>query len=193
MSFTRFNYDTERTKKVLQESTFAGRYFLNTPGPGSDLPFMEDCQLRLQKWGANAYSEGANIESDLRGLTRTYTRDHVDLNNYTDHHYVSQPLSYTKQKPFIEESRASHPAWECLDKEVFHFEYPHYNPQEYLLKTIPQNSQTRIEAKDNYTTTTASTTNTQHENMELLLPNMERSQRVQQRGYDCKECKFERR
>ena len=70
MSFTRFNYDANRTQKLLQESTFAGRYILNTPGPGANLPFMEDSQVRLQKWGANAHNEGANIESELRGLTR---------------------------------------------------------------------------------------------------------------------------
>jgi hypothetical protein len=31
MSFTRFNYDPCRTKKLLEESTGPGRYMLNKP------------------------------------------------------------------------------------------------------------------------------------------------------------------
>ena len=71
MSFTRFHDDPSRIKKQLDESTFQGRYFLNTPGAGMDLPFKEDPHFRLQKWGANLHTNTVNIESDLHGLTRT--------------------------------------------------------------------------------------------------------------------------
>ena len=70
MSFTRFHDDEARIKKRLEESTFQGRYFLNVPGPGMDLAFHEDPQLRLQKWGANLHNNTVNLESDLHGLTR---------------------------------------------------------------------------------------------------------------------------
>ena len=53
MSFTRFDYDECRTAKKLQELTGPGRYMLNTPGPGCNLCFYEDPQIRLQGWGAN--------------------------------------------------------------------------------------------------------------------------------------------
>lgn len=185
MSFTRFNFDPSRTQKILEESTFAGRYILNTPGPGDNLPFMEDSQIRLQKWGANAHNEGANIESDLRGLTRSYNRDHVDFNNYQDYRFVSQPLSYTKQKPFVEESRASHPAWECLDKEMYNWEYPHFNPQQHLNNIFVQNGSSRLEAKD----TVRSSQNT----FEVLLPNQQHCKKGSQHAcYNKKDCPFEK-
>ena len=188
MSFTRFNYDANRTQKLLQESTFAGRYILNTPGPGANLPFMEDSQVRLQKWGANAHNEGANIESDLRGLTRSYNRDHVDFNNYQDYRFTSQPLSYTKQKPFIEESRASHPAWECLDKEVFNWEHPHFNPQEHLNNTFSKNDSSRLLTKDKYREQQGN-----ESRFEVLLPHYKSSAKgSQQPCYNKKECPFEK-
>ena len=49
MSFTRFYDDEARVKKQIEESSFIGRYMLNTPGPGSQAPFLEDSHIRLQK------------------------------------------------------------------------------------------------------------------------------------------------
>ena len=46
MSFTRFHDDPSRIKKQIDESSFTGRYMLNTPGPGMDLPFYEHVGLR---------------------------------------------------------------------------------------------------------------------------------------------------
>jgi len=66
MSFTRFHDDPARIQKQLAESTFSGRYMLNTPGPGVDLPYMEESQMRLQKWGANITTDIINLESDFR-------------------------------------------------------------------------------------------------------------------------------
>ena len=37
MSFTRFHDDPYRIKKQLEETTYTGRYMLNTPGQGVDL------------------------------------------------------------------------------------------------------------------------------------------------------------
>ena len=51
MAFTRFYDDPLRISKRLEESTFAGRYQLDMPGPGVDMPFEEDPHARLQKWG----------------------------------------------------------------------------------------------------------------------------------------------
>ena len=59
-----------RLKKQVEESIYSGDYFINTPGPGVDLPYMEDPQIRLQKWGGNLRNNSTNIENDLRGLTR---------------------------------------------------------------------------------------------------------------------------
>ena len=75
MSFTRFYDDNCRIEKQLQEITGSGRYMLNTPGPGNKPCFMEDPYLRLQQWGANLKTNSINLESDLRGLTRSANKD----------------------------------------------------------------------------------------------------------------------
>ena len=110
MSFTRFHDDPYRIKKQLEETTYTGRYMLNTPGQGTDLPFMQDPQLRLQKWGANLRDNAINLESDLRGLTRPLNRDLVNQNNYQLQSASSSTMNYKDTAPIVDESRATHPA-----------------------------------------------------------------------------------
>ena len=47
MAFTRFHDDPARIRKALEESTYAERYFLNTPGVagGANMPLQSDPQL----------------------------------------------------------------------------------------------------------------------------------------------------
>ena len=79
MSFTRFNYDPCRTKKLLEESTGPGRYMLNKPGWGNKPCFFSDPQIRMQEWGTNLrrVPGGApiDINSDLLGITRPLSKD----------------------------------------------------------------------------------------------------------------------
>lgn len=109
MASTRFNYDEGRTKRTLDESTFTGRYRLNTPGPGIGLPFFEDAQVRLQKWGANLTTNTVNLESDLLGLSRSLNRDNIQKNIYQDFSAYTEAKTYGSLQPMIEESRASNP------------------------------------------------------------------------------------
>jgi len=148
MAFTRFHDDNARIKKQLEESTFSGRYMLNTPGPGEKLPFFEDPQLRLQKWGANLKTNTVNMESDLFGLTRPLNRDLVDENNYKQYAARTGVVSYANKQPFVEESRASHPAWMYKDLEQTRWENPFLNPLNGLEKGFNENIQTRILEKD---------------------------------------------
>ena len=149
MSFTRFHDDPHRIRKQAQDSSFMGRYMLDTPGQGVDLPFMEDPQLRLQGWGANLRHNAIHLESDLLGLTRPLNRDLVDVNNYKTRS-VSAPIerTYRNAAPFVEESRASHPAWMYKDLEQSRWEHPFLNPQNGIEKTFHDNIQTRILEKD---------------------------------------------
>ena len=151
MAFTRFHDDPARIKKSLQESTFAERYYLNTPGNGNNVPFMMDPQLRLQGWGANLCTNSIQLESDFRGLTRKLNRDVVALNQHNDHMTDSDPFIYDNIKPFVDESRASHPAWMYRDIEQSRWEYPWINPQDNFERTFNWNVQTRILEKDSYT------------------------------------------
>jgi len=145
MSFSRFHDDPARIRKQLDESTFAGRYFLNTPGPGISMPFYEDPQLRLQKWGANLTTNTVNLESDFMGLTRPLNRD---LIQYRDSAVQTTPLVYQSEDPTVEESRVSHPAWMYRDLEQTRWEMPWINPQANVEKRFPNNIQTRILEKD---------------------------------------------
>jgi hypothetical protein len=145
MSFTRFHDDPVRIEKRLDISTFEGRYQLNRPGPGLDMPFYEDPNQRLQFWGANLQNNTINLESDLKGLTRPLTRDDVDKNNFKTHSVQTHPMrSYATAQPYVEESRATHPAWMYRDLEQSKWETPLLNPQVNLERPFPANIQTRI-------------------------------------------------
>lgn len=149
---TRFNYDYARTKKALEQSTFEGRYMLNTPGPGVQLPFQEDAQIRMQTWGANMMQDSINVESDLRGLTRRLNRDNVEENVYNGPAAAPQAplMSFPSAEPFISESRATHPAFLYRTAENLRWEEPIHNPQLNLEKGFHDNIQTRILEKDFY-------------------------------------------
>lgn len=155
MAFTRFHDDPIRIQKQVDESTFSGRYMLNTPGQGIQMPFQGDVQLRLQGWGANITSNIIPLESELRGQKRLLNRDNPELNDYEKHKETVQPLLYGEANPFIEESRASHPAWMYRDLEQPRWEMPWINPQAsiHIERQFQNNIQTRILEKDYYHST----------------------------------------
>lgn len=156
MAFTRFRDDPVRIQKQLQESTYLGRYQLNRPGPGVHLPFLEDPNIRLQHWGANLQNNTVDLESEFRNMNRTLNRDLVQENNYKHFTYQTPsrpPLSgYSTMQPFVEESRASHPAWTYKGLEQSKWEEPLINPQSlsHLECPFPQQVSTRILEKDNF-------------------------------------------
>lgn len=150
MAFTRFHDDPYRIKKQVEESSFAGRYYLGTPGQGMDLPFYEDPQMRLQGWGANLRTNSVLLEGDLFGMTRKLNRDLITENNYKKHAVHTSTIDYRNAKPFVEESRATHPAWMYKDLEQARWEAPHLNPLNGLEKAFNENIQTRILEKDYY-------------------------------------------
>ena len=148
MSFTRFNDDPSRIKKQLEETTYTGWYQLDTPGPGIDLPFIEDPQIRLQKWGSNLRSNMTSIEGDLKGLTRQLNRDNINLNNHKTNAIDSIQSNYRNEISFIEESRTTHPAWAYKGLEQNRWEKPLLNPVYKLEPSFPHQIQTRILEKD---------------------------------------------
>jgi hypothetical protein len=79
MAFTRFKDDPARVNKYLEETTSIGKYHLNTPGNGLANPYIDDCHIILQKWGANLQSNSLLVENELRNLNRPLTRD---INTY---------------------------------------------------------------------------------------------------------------
>ena len=70
MSFTRYNYDECRTRKRLQQSTDVGNYHLNVPGNGDSPFFIEDPNIRIQKWCGNLHTNMVDLESKLKGIDK---------------------------------------------------------------------------------------------------------------------------
>jgi hypothetical protein len=150
MAFTRFHDDPYRIQKQVEESVLVGHYYLDTPGPGLSLPFFEDPHIRLQKWGANLQDDTVYKESDFRGLTRPLNRDYLSVNQHQSHSHIDNRLQYSSMSPFVEESRASHPAWTYKDQDHTRWEAPWINPIANLDKGFHENIQTRILEKDYY-------------------------------------------
>ncbi len=149
MSFTRFHDDVPRIMKQLQQSVDVGRYQLNTPGNGLNVPFIEDPHIRLQYWGANLMKNTTDLESDLRCITKK-------LNHYDNVHYkkFKEPQQNINDYPtiseIVDESRTTHPAWIYRDLEQNHWNKHLMNS--HYIHEIPfsNNMNTRILEKDNY-------------------------------------------
>ena len=152
MAFTSIKNEPCRIRKQMQEMTDQGRYMNNVPGPGADVCFFEDPQLRLQKWGANLCTNSINLESDLLGLNRNLNRDCIKENNYLIHQTKSSRIKYSTCLPSTEESRAIMPAWTVLDMEQNRWDYLPLNPQENVCYPFQNNLSTRVLEKDYYKT-----------------------------------------
>ena len=53
---------------------------MDVPGPGDNMDFNADPHIRITRWGANFRENMMDINSDLRGLTRTLNRDLPEVN-----------------------------------------------------------------------------------------------------------------
>jgi len=151
MATTRFRDDPARIQKELEQSTFAGRYLLDTPGPGTQLPYMMDPQMRIQKWGANLATDTTNLESELfclgRKLSHNYDENYIHTNLFK-----GRQNQYSTNSEHILESRASHPAWMYRDLEQTRWETPFINPitKANLDKPFTESISSRIIAKDTF-------------------------------------------
>lgn len=150
MSLTNIRNDGCRLEKEMQLITEEGRYMLNVPGPGNFAAFEEDPHIRLQKWGANLQNNTINVESDLMGMTRSLRRDCLERNNYAKQSVSSGKLYYKSHSPFVEQSRATAPAW--IFRELVNNRWNHLpvDPQANVEKPFHNNICSRIIEKDDY-------------------------------------------
>lgn len=155
MSFTRIKYDNFQVDKKLQEMTGIGRYILNTPGPGDNLCFFEDPQIRLQKWGANLrhVEDGApiDIDSDLMGITRPLSKDCKNFKYPLKGINKSETINYPKcKKTITQQTRTTHPSWMYRDLEQSN-RFPLFkNPQAHVFVPFHNNINTRLLERDNF-------------------------------------------
>jgi len=125
MAFTRFKYDDSRTMKELQQSTDQGRWILNVPGNGTKPDYIEDPNIRIQKWGANLMTNHVDIENTLWGITMNNNRDYLDQNQYKKNVKQSEKLYYPRNSDlYVDQSRSTDPAWEYRNTETNHWLEP---------------------------------------------------------------------
>ena len=160
MSFTRFHDDPCRIHKQLQESTGPGRYALNVPGNGEKPCFMEDPFIRLQHWGANLRTNPIDLDSDLKGLSRTLNRDCMPGNGHIEQGTASDKIKYPSCHPMTEQPRATHPAWTARDLEQVDWYILPLDPQENVCIPFANNLSTRILEKDYFIAKAPCLTNT---------------------------------
>ena len=149
MSFTRFHDDKCRIQKQMQEQTYTGRYMLNVPGNGVNMPFIEDPFTRLQKWGANWNTNAISIDNDLRGLNDKLSRD-CFTNDKLWNKYSNQPVNFPVYQQTVQQSRTTNPAWELRDKQQFKPNVLFLDPQENVCIPFHNNLSTRILERDYY-------------------------------------------
>lgn len=145
MAFTRFHDDRARIEKELQQSTGSCRYILNTPGTGDSPHFMEDPFIRMDKWGANLRTNFVDIQSDLRGLTRSLRRD---TQTYDEFIAPSNGKKYPTQQPVTDQSRATNPAWTTKGLDTNRWDFPHKDPQANIEIPFTTYTSTRLEQKN---------------------------------------------
>lgn len=156
MSLTRFYDDDARVKKQLEESLNVGLYHLDVPGNGLSVPFMEDRQIRLQKWGANLRTNTIDIDNDLRGLRTKLKNDKKEYNKIAP---FSRPLQYSSESAFIDESRTLLPAWTFRDKPTKRWDYSFHNAQKHTEIPFDNNESSRFNLKENYMRTSENSKN----------------------------------
>lgn len=151
MASTRFNNDSCRIKKQLQQSTGPGRWILNVPGNGATPDYMEDPHIRVQKWGANLMTNSIDLESQLRGVNRIAGKDCLGKDEYRMYNVRSDPVNYpNNSKLFTEQSRTIMPAWTARDLEQVNWYSLPLNPQENTCMSFENNISTRILEKDHF-------------------------------------------
>ena len=153
MSFTRFHDDPARVQKYLEEVSQQEQYIFNTPGVmgGSNLPYLSDPHIRLQKWGGNVRQNSVNLESDLKGITRNVNRDDIIKNNYKLHSSNSPQIYFpTSNVNMTSESLTTHPAWKYRDLSHMRLQYLFLDPQEHVCFQFDNNLDTNILEKDYY-------------------------------------------
>ncbi len=145
MAYTRFNYDECRTRVKNKQSVDIGMYHINVPGNGTRPAFIEDPNIRLQKWAANRCENHIDIDSQLRGIDKQLKCNvhHTDIR--------SRPVNYPANSLLnVESTRYSNPAWNIRGNEYPSACYLHRDPQANAVVPFMCNVSSRIYQKDVY-------------------------------------------
>lgn len=153
MASTRFRDDPARIEDQLRQSVFPCHYMINAPGNGTTPDYIEDPQMRLQKWGANYMTNSVDLESNLKGIRPLNSRDCIGTFELMDYDANATEIEYPSNNClYTEQSRSIAPAWELRDQESQLPRYPTIlDPQENVTMQFQNNLNTRILEKDTFT------------------------------------------
>lgn len=153
MAFTRAYDDKDRINMFQDQDYSTCSYMLNAPGNGTKPYFIDDPQIRLQKFGGNISSNIVDVNSDILGLNRQLNRDNINTNIDTngslrnDYSKISYP---NMASAITDQPRAMQPAWELRDLEQKQQNFLHSDPQKNVIMNFDNNISSRILEKDNY-------------------------------------------
>ena len=92
--FTRTKDTRNKIHHDLTATSYTNNYIFSTPGNGVSPYYIENVEVRLQKWGANLRTHPIDLESNLRGIDRTLGRDDVVSDDYKKHIVPTSQKSY---------------------------------------------------------------------------------------------------
>ncbi len=124
MSFTNIFYDKDRVSKNLNQNLENLQYMTQVPGNGTKPYFIDDPQIRLQKFGANISNNIVDLNSTLLGLNKIQSNcnEMKDINterggnnNLTKEFDIKNFPVYSYA--ITDESRLMMPAWTLRDME----------------------------------------------------------------------------
>lgn len=155
MASTRFSNDTDRQAYKMHVMTGMGRYALDVPGPGADLGYVQDPSIRLQKWGANLWTDSTPLQSELSGRNRPLNRDCVSSVNATSISTVKRavssatPIAYPEETDLTtDQSRTIMPAWQLRDAPQTYTSYYFDNPHRPVENPFRFGANTKRDMKD---------------------------------------------
>lgn len=149
MASTRISNDKLRVYKNVQQSTDVGRYVLNVPGNGLDVPFVQDPHVRMQLWGANHMKDIISVENSLKNIDRPLIRETL---NYKESYYTKpdeSKMTYSEKSFGVVDSYISQPAWNLRDKENTRERgFPEEENDSHIFLPFNYNLGTRMQEKD---------------------------------------------
>ena len=102
--------------------------------------------------GGNLSNNPVSLESDLRGLTRKLTRDHVEKIHAKKNKIYNEVMSYpTNKDRHINPEQSLHPVWTFRDKQQMRYDILFLNPQENVCIPFQNNLNTKLLEKDYFT------------------------------------------
>ena len=120
--------------------------------PSGYIELDNDCEFSLDRKSTRS-RESVDPKTDLAFYFNTYIvpkygLDNINVNNYKANAVGSIPIMYSTTNSYVDESRATHPAWTYREIIQNRWETPILDPQYGLEKPFIDNISTRILEKD---------------------------------------------